>query len=127
VNSGDATSASISGSAARFIALDDSKGLLAGVMLSWHNTFSGDNSSLSQTVGRNRNQPNGPRGGQNGGQAGQQGSGISSIAGDDNYGQLSFYLSYDLTPAWSVDIDTGFDLGTDTNEQVWSVGVGYYW
>ena len=131
VNSGDASSISASFSIARFFQLDDSRGVLAGAMLSWNHTFSGESALVSQT-GRIFNGPNNRRGGQNISTGGNSnfdraaGTGVGSFTGDDSYGQLGLYLSYDITESVSIDFDTGFDLGTDNNEQVWSVSVGYY-
>ena len=131
VNSGDASSISASVSIARFFQLDDSRGVLAGVMLSWNHTFSGESALVSQT-GRIFNGPNNRRGGQNISTGGNSnfdraaGNGVGSFTGDDSYGQLGLYLSYDITESVSIDFDTGFDLGTDSNEQVWSVSFGYY-
>jgi hypothetical protein len=129
VNSGDSTSASTSVSIARYWSLSEDTGVLLGTLLSWNYVLSGDSVLVSQT-GRGINQPppqpNAPPGGggQNINRAGN--NGISSISGDDNYGQLSFYISYDLTSSWSIDLDTGFDIGTDENDQIWSLSLGYF-
>lgn len=64
LNSGDASSASASFSLARFWQLDDGRGVLAGAMLSWNHTYSGDSALISQT-GRIFNGSNNPSGGQN--------------------------------------------------------------
>ena len=132
LNGGDASSVSASFSLARFWQLDNGRGVLAGAMLSWNHTYSGDSALISQT-GRMFNGPNNPRGGQNiptsGGNSNfdrAAGTGVGSFTGDDSYGQLGLYLSYDVTESISLDFDTGFDIGTDNNEQVWSVSVGYY-
>ena len=131
LNNGDASSISASFSLARFWQLDDSRGVLTGAMLSWNHTFSGESALVSQT-GRIFNGPNNRRGGQSISTGGNSnfdraaGTGVGSFTGDDSYGQLGFYLSYDITESVSIDFDTGFDLGTDNNEQVWSVSIGYY-
>lgn len=131
VNSGDARSASASISAAKFWSIDENRGVLAGAMFSWHHTFSGQSDLVSQT-GRMFNRPPSPRRSQqavatntsNGSNTNV--SGISSLSGDDSYGQITFYVSYDLSENWSIDFDTGFDISTEDNTQVWSVSLGYY-
>lgn len=136
VNSGDASSLSASFSLARYWPLQDESGVLVGGMLSWNHTLSGDSVLVSST-GR-RAPPNrqggqsggGPRGGGAGGAGNVNragGNSLSGVSGDDSYGQVSFYVSYDLTENWSIDFDTGVDIGTDNNDTIWSVSLGYFW
>jgi hypothetical protein len=100
--------------------------------------LSGDSELLSSTGRRPPPPRQPPRGGGNnpGPASGVPGAGnfnragggnISSASGDDSYGQVSFYVSYDLNESWSVDVDTGIDIGTDENEIIWSLSFGYFW
>ena len=126
-NEADALSFNSSFSVARFWSLTDDTGIFAGALLSWSYTLSGDEAFISQ-IGRNNsrggNNTSGGRIDTNNSAGGS--SAIGSVSGDDNYGQLSLYVSYDLTSSWSIDVDTGFDFGTDTNDQTWSVTLGYF-
>jgi hypothetical protein len=137
VNSGDSSSISTSFSVARFWSLTEDTGVLVGGILSWNHMLSGD-SVLVSSNGRNipTNRPNQGGNNANGGGAGVTGgndfnragntTGLSSVSGDDSYGQVSVYVSYDLTESVSVDFDYGVDIGTDENDAVWSVSLGYF-
>ncbi len=134
INSGDPSSISTSFSVARFWSVTEDTGVLMGGILSWNHMLSGD-PVLVSSHGRNiaPNRPN--QGGNNapavgGGvnnfnRAGNT-TGLGSASGDDSYGQVSFYVSYDLTESVSVDFDYGVDIGTDENDSVWSVSLGYF-
>ncbi|NQZ12998.1 MAG: hypothetical protein HRT35_38120 [Algicola sp.] len=136
INSGDSSSISTSFSVARFWSLTENTGVLVGAILSWNHMLSGD-SVLVSSNGRNippnragqggNNAPAvaGAAGGNNFNRAGNN-NGLSSVSGDDSYGQVSFYVSYDLTESVSVDFDYGVDIGTDENDAVWSVSLGYF-
>lgn len=46
-------------------------------------------------------------------------------AGDDNYGQLTLYLSYELSESLSVDLDTSIELASDDRNQSYAIGLSY--
>jgi hypothetical protein len=124
-NDADGLSFNSSFSVAQFWSLKEDRGILVGAIVSWNYTISGDELFISQ-VGRNNNQGGNSAGGRQGGANNIGNNAISSVSGDENYGQLSLYISYDLTSSWSIDVDTGFDFGTDTNDQSWSMSLGYF-
>lgn len=134
VNSGDSTSISTSFSVARFWSVTEDTGVLVGGILSWNHMLRGDSvlvSSNARNIPTNRpnqggnNAPGGGAGGNNFNRAGNN-TGLNSVSGDDSYGQVSVYVSYDLTESVSVDFDYGVDIGTDENDAVWSVSLGYF-
>ncbi len=125
---GDITSLSSSASVARYWPLADERGVMLGAMFSWHHIFSGESVFVSHSTRGNppRNPP--PRaGGSNRNNRQNSGSNLYSAAGDDSYGQLSLYLSFDLNAQWTLDLDTAVDIASDDNGVVWSFGVGYMW
>lgn len=123
VNTTESDSSSVNAgiSAARYWELTQEQGVLAGIMLSWDYQFSGDNSlktntppppirsaSSQQTITRNIS------------------SNPSRItSGDDNYGQITTYLSYDMNNNWSVDVDMSIEVASTHNNQSWAIGVNY--
>jgi hypothetical protein len=122
--SGNSTSLNASVSIARFWSLTDNTGVLVGGLLSWNNVIDGDVVQITQ------NRQNQNAGGNNGGpgnanQGGNNGT-LRSLSGDDNYGQLAMYISYDLTPSWSVDLDVGVDIGSEYSATSWSLSLGYF-
>lgn len=135
LTSGDVSSVSASFSMARYWPMQDGTGVMLGGMLSWNHMISGESVLVSST-GR-RPPPQRPRNGSRGNGRGAApggldlnragGGNLSSASGDDSYGQVAFYVSYDLTENWSVDFDTGIDIGTDENDVIWSVSLGYFW
>jgi len=46
-------------------------------------------------------------------------------SGDDNYGQITSYLSYDINQNWSVDVDTSIEVATTNNNLSWAMGINY--
>ncbi|MFT4926042.1 MAG: hypothetical protein ACI8WB_002140 [Phenylobacterium sp.] len=123
----NSTSLSSSVSLAHFWSLSDDTGVLVGGLLSWHHVLSGESSQVTRN-GTNQptptpNAPNTP----NGGNGNQQGNnGLTSLSGDDSYGQVSLYVSYDLSEAWSIDLDVAADLSSQYSATSWSMSVGYY-
>lgn len=121
--SGNSSSASASWSIAHFWPLTQDTGVLVGGLLSWNYLLSGE-SVLEANSGRVINsQPSRPS--RTTTNIGRTGGSVSSFTGDDNYGQFSLYMSYDLNASWSFDVDVAVDIGTDTNDRTWSIGLGY--
>lgn len=132
--SNNATHLNASVSLARYWSLTEDTGVLVGGLLSWNHTVSGESALVSRN-GRNNNplpnnfgNGNGNGGGNNGGgnNGGVNNGVLRSLSGDDSYGQVSLYMSYDLTPSWSIDVDTAVDVSSEYSAQTWSVGLGYY-
>ena len=112
------TALNASVTAAHFWPLTQDQGVLVGVMLSWTYRVSGDDSDLANRLpARPGGQGPNNRGGANN---------VNSLATDeDNAGQVSLYLSYDLSRDWSLDLDSTLDLSGENNEPSWSLGLGY--
>jgi hypothetical protein len=105
-------------SAARYWELTKQQGILVGALFSWSYQFSGDEGLTGQNI--SPEPPKRPQRIPNGGNS------ISRItSGDDNYGQLMFYASYDINEAWSLDFDTSVDIATTNNSQGWAIGISY--
>ncbi len=108
-------------SAARYWELAQEQGILMGVMFSWNYQFSGDEDLETDTISSVRHSAN------------QQSRGSRNIStnpsritsGDDNYGQIMTYLSYDITNNWSVDVDTAVEIASTNNSLSWAVGLNY--
>lgn len=49
-----------------------------------------------------------------------------SASGSESYGQIGVYLSYDLTPNWSIDVDGYLDVATDDNQPSYYLSASYY-
>lgn len=108
-------------SAARYWALTQQQGILAGLMFSWNYQLSGDENLTEENIlppiRQNRPQPTTLR---------NSGSNTSrATSGDDNYGQITAYLSYDINNTWSVDIDTAVEISSANNNQSWAIGFNY--
>jgi opacity protein-like surface antigen len=120
-NNSDSASISAGFSAARYWQLTQEQGVLVGVIFSWNYEFSGDESLRADGSPPPRRT------------AGQQAPASNNInsnpsritSGDDNYGQVMTYLSYDINNDWSVDLDTAVEVATTNNNLSWSVGVSY--
>lgn len=117
----DSSSINAGISAVRYWELTQEQGILAGAMFSWSYQYSGDarqtdnpsapprlansQTTTSRNIGTNTSRP---------------------TSGDDSYGQLTAFLSYDINSHWSVAIDTSVEIYTDNNNQSWTVGINYY-
>lgn len=127
---GHATSLGASASVAYFWPLDKTgNGLMIGGLLSWQHELSGD---TVQTVRNGRAVGNaGGRGvnnsgaGRNAAQA-TNATALQSLSGDDDYGQLLLYLSYDINAHWSVGVDGSVDLASVNNGTGWALSLGYF-
>ena len=90
-------------------------------MFSWNYQFSGDDNLTTDN-------PPPPRR-----TNGQQSSTLRNVSsnpsrvtsGDDSYGQIMAYLSYDITHNWSVDADTAVEIASTHNNLSWAIGVNY--
>lgn len=124
--SDNSVSVNTSASLGHYWSLADNRGLMAGVMLSWSYIVSGDSISDNQGVpsGANNNGPRNPGGRNSGGRNGGA-SGLGATSGDDNYGQVLFYLAYDINNHWSLSLDGATELASDYSEQSWSINLGY--
>ncbi|WDE03733.1 hypothetical protein SG34_020450 [Thalassomonas viridans] len=125
--SDNSLSVNTSVSLGHYWSLADNRGVLAGAMLSWSYIVSGDAVSDSQASGGSRL---GGEGGRNpGGRSrGSRTGGATSLfatSGDDNYGQLLMYVSYDINSSWSLSLDTAREIASDYSEQSWSLNLGY--
>ena len=108
-------------SAARYWELNQQQGVLAGAMLLWRYQLSeGENltdENISPSGLQSRTQPTAFR---------NSGSNtLRATSGDDNYGQITVYLSYYINNAWSVDVDTSVEIASDNNNQSWAIGISY--
>ncbi|MBL4941463.1 MAG: hypothetical protein JKY81_07330 [Colwellia sp.] len=117
---GNSTSLSTSVSVAHFWSIDAERGVLLGTLLSWHYLLSGD----SVLISRNGRNVNASRQNTNNQRASANAS-LNTISGDDSYGQFSLYASYDLSPSWSIDVDSSINIASDYNARTWSISVGY--
>ncbi len=127
-NSGDSTSLSTSLSAAHFWPITEATGVLLGALLSWNYVVDGESVLVSrngQNTGSFPGRFPGNSAGGNNNQGGNSGA-LRSLSGDDSYGQLAIYVSYDLTSAWSLDLDTSVDIGSEYSATTWSLSLGYY-
>jgi hypothetical protein len=108
-------------SAARYWELSQQQGVLAGAMLLWRYQLSEDENltdeNIVSTSQQTRAQPSTSR---NGGS-----NTLRATSGDDNYGQITAYLSYYINDAWSVDLDTSVEIASANNNQSWTVGLSY--
>jgi len=108
-------------SAARYWELGQQQGVLAGAMLLWRYQLSNDENLTDENVvstsQQTRAQPSTSR---NGGS-----NTLRATSGDDNYGQITAYLSYYINDAWSVDLDTSVEIASANNNQSWAVGLSY--
>jgi hypothetical protein len=105
---------------ARYWQLSGDNSLLAGAMLSWNYQLSGDEALSSG------NNPPPPRSNNPVRPSGIGGNPINrATSGDDSYGQVLLYISYDLTSVWSIDIDTAIEVASDNNNQSWAIGMSY--
>ena len=117
----DSSSINAGISAAHYWQLAQAQGILAGAMLSWNYQYSGD---AHQTTDRQPPPTRSTR------QQQARGRNISSNAsratsGDDNYGQLMAFLSYDINQNWSVSTDTSVEVASTNNNQSWAVAINY--
>lgn|GEM_PF-5201187 len=108
-------------SSARYWPLTQDQGIIVGAMLSWNYQFSGD-ANLST---ENSPAPRRTAGTQSTTSRNVSNTTSRVTSGDDNYGQIMAYLSYDITHNWSVDLDTAAEISTTYNNVSWSVGVNY--
>jgi hypothetical protein len=124
-SSGDSTSISSSLSAAHYWSLSENTGVMLGALLSWNYLISGDSVLISRN-GRNintgANQRNTSRGT---GARATNATALNSISGDDSYGQLAVYISYDISSSWSVDLDSSVNFESDSDAFTSSVTLGY--
>jgi len=108
-------------SAARYWELTQQQGVLAGAMLLWRYQLSEDESLTDENISSPRQQGRvQPSTSRNGGS-----NTLRATSGDDNYGQITAYLSYYINDAWSVDLDTSVEIASDNNNQSWAVGLSY--
>jgi len=117
----NSVSLSASLAVARFIHLKGDLGFLIGTLLSWSYAVSGEeNFSLSEAQLEGIRLRSGQRNV-------SRNSTVSSrvTSGDENSGQLTFYISYDLSQRWSVDFDVATEIASDENNSSCSVGIGY--
>jgi len=131
--SDSSTSINTAFSLAHYWSLTENTGVLAGAMISWNYMLSDDDdladsqfdssAENSATFSRNTSrlsqrtilQPTG----------GSISSASRITSGDDNYGQLSFYLSYDINQSLAIDFDTSLEIASDNSSQTWSAGLSY--
>ena len=119
-SAGNSTSLSASLSLAHFWPITAQRGILLGGLFSWHYLLSGDTvlisrngrnfSSVSRNVYEQRTSSN---------------AALNTISGDDSYGQITFYVSYDLTSSLSLEFDSSVNVASDYNVRTWSLGLGY--
>ena len=119
-SAGNSTSLSASISLAHFWPITAHRGILLGGLFSWHYLLAGDAVLISRN-GRNfssvsRNIYD---------QRAQSNAALNTISGDDSYGQVSFYVSYDLTSSLSIEFDSSVNVASDYNVRTWSIGLGY--
>lgn len=102
--------------------LSNDRSILAGIMVSWDHTFTGDEVFANEQ--QSTRPPTRPTSRPNQ----QNNSPLSSplSSGDDSYGQLAFYLSYDLNKDWSLDLSLSQAIASIENSQGWSVSTSYY-
>jgi hypothetical protein len=102
--------------------LAENRNLVIGGLLNWSYQLAGDSQALTRNTRRFNNSSTRMRTRVNAG----GGSGINNaLTGDENYGQLVIYSSYDLTPAWSLDFDVVKNVATQNNEQSYSTSITY--
>jgi hypothetical protein len=116
VNEGKSTFISIALSTAKLIEITHVGNMLIGSSFSWNQLT--DSDSLTDS-------PNGRSISRVNNRTGHDHSNIAGITGTESYGLLNFYLSYDITDAVSVDVDSTLDLGGEQNTQAWSINLGY--
>jgi hypothetical protein len=116
------TSINATAALARYWQLSNDNGVLAGAMLSWSYQVSG-----GEALSSGNNPPPPPPRSNNPGRTNRAvGSPtIRATSGDDSYGQVLLYVSYDLTSQWSIDIDTAIEVASDDNNQSWAIGMSY--
>jgi len=108
-------------SAARYWELTQQQSLLAGAMFSWSYQLSGDENLTEENIfpQRQQSRPQSTALRNSGGNTSR------ATSGDDNYGQLTAYITYDINNAWSVDVDTSVEVASANNNQSWSLGISY--
>ncbi len=109
----DSTSVNAGVTVARYWQLSQTQGILVGVLLAWNYQFSGDAELRADNAAPARRS------------SGQSSSAVRNTSGDDNYGQVMTYLSYDINDEWSVDVDTAVEIATANNNISWSIGLSY--
>jgi hypothetical protein len=115
------TSISANAAIARYWQLTGDNGVLAGAMISWNHQISGDNDLASGNT-----PPPPPRTNTRTRVSRLAGnSPTRATSGDDSYGQVLLYVSYDLNSAWSIDFDTAIEVASDNNSQSWAAGLSY--
>jgi len=126
-SSDNSLSVNTSVSLGHYWSLADNSGLMAGGMLSWSYILSGDAVSDNQNTGGARLGGEGPRnpGGRRSGRGSGTVSSLGATSGDDNYGQVLLYLSYDINSSWSLSLDMAREIASDYSEQSWSLNLGY--
>ena len=108
-------------SAARYWELTQQQGVLAGAMLSWRYQLSENENITDENIAPPRQQSRAqPTAFRNNGS-----NTLRATSGDDNYGQITAYLSYYITNAWSVDLDTSIEIASTHNNQHWAIGLSY--
>lgn len=125
--SDNSTAINSSASLARYWLFEGSSGLLIGGLISWNYMLSGDeelltnDSEQTSDLPRTRLRVN---------QRLQQQSNNSPVnsrvtSGDDNFGQVSLFISYDFNDSLSFDVDTAIEVASDDSNSSYSVGLSY--
>jgi hypothetical protein len=116
IDEGKSTFISFTLSTAKLIEIKQVGNMIIGSSFSWNQLTDSESLAVSRN-GRNISQINN--------RTRNNSSNITGITGTESYGLLSFYLSYDITDAVSVDIDSTFDVGGEQKTQAWSLNLGY--
>jgi len=117
IDEGKSTFISIALSTAKLIEIEQVGNMIIGSSFSWNQLTDSDSMAVSRN-GRNISRISN--------RTSSNISNIAGIIGTESYGQLSFYLSYDITDNVSVDVESTFDVGGEQNTQAWSLNFGYF-
>lgn len=120
---GDNKNLDLNMSLSRYVSLSDSTGMSFGTSVALYHQLSGSASIVSRN-GRNIQQVlnSNP---QLGNQVRPLLNNLASSVNEEDYGMLTFYVSYDFTPAWSLDFDVSSSFAADSNVSSWAVTLGY--
>ncbi len=104
--------------------LTENRAMVVGGLFTWSYQVSGNSQLLSRN-GRTRNAASFR--GHTRTITNRTGSGSvnNALIGDDNYGQVVAYVSYDLSPAWSLEFDSAVNVATASNDQSNSINLTY--
>jgi hypothetical protein len=116
LNGGNSSFVSVQVLMARIITVGGREDLMLGGSLGWNQITSSGSAAIVRN-GRNVGQI------KKGSAANRLSA--SGVTGNESYGQLNLYASYNLNDDWLVDLDLNFDLGSEDNTQAWSVNIGY--